>query len=614
MKKIVLFFIIIFFSFYKTVFASEEFTTICKTTYQISETGTANITQEISLVNQKPDLYVSEYTLNLTDENVQNARGWDRVGPLKTKVFFANGSTNISVSFNEKVVGKGQTLSFIIKYEIPKFAKKEGQLTRIVLPKLGEENLPNQFNLEVKTPSNLGFLAFSSLPPKESFKKDNFNIFTFDKNDFINTGVILEFGEYQIFDFSLTYYLQNLENQTVIEKISLPPDTNYQSVEYFEITPNPLNLTIDEDGNWLASFELLQNLKLEIKVQGRVKIFPSFLDRFSQNHENLNQYLAPKAFWEVDDQKIKKLAKKFKNPKEIYDFVINTLSYDYEKLKEERKRYGAIGSLDNPNRASCLEFTDLFVALARASGIPAREIEGFAYTDDPKLRPLQLSLDILHSWPEYYDQKSSSWKMIDPTWGKTTGGFDYFNNFDMSHFTFVIHGLDSQYPLPPGSYKQESQLGKNIFVEFGNNLPTLKSKIDLDLAISSPNFLKREVTGFLEIKNLGPSAVYKLPIQVITSPSININFSQSEIPYLLPFGKSKITFNLKNIFSILKNVNEELVTVKVGDQEIQKSFNLRPELLGLLINILCYFLITIFLVLVISFVFHFLHIKRFKKK
>ncbi len=30
--------------------------------------------------------------------------------------------------------------------------------------------------------------------------------------------------------------------------------------------------------------------------------------------------------------------------------------------------------------------------------------------------------------------------MIDPTWGATTGGVDYFETLDFDHFAFVVKG------------------------------------------------------------------------------------------------------------------------------------------------------------------------------
>ncbi|GAI19887.1 unnamed protein product, partial [marine sediment metagenome] len=65
---------------------------------------------------------------------------------------------------------------------------------------------------------------------------------------------------------------------------------------------------------------------------------------------------------------------------------------------------GALKALNSKNPVVCMEFTDLFIALCRAAGIPVREVNGYAHTNNPKLRPLSLTLDVLHAWPEYYDE------------------------------------------------------------------------------------------------------------------------------------------------------------------------------------------------------------------
>jgi len=92
-KKIFFLFthIILFFSLFILfgncfVYAIDDFKTICGTTYRVSEDLKASVTQEISLVNLKPDLYVSQYSLLLGGDQIVNVAGWDRLGPLTIKV------------------------------------------------------------------------------------------------------------------------------------------------------------------------------------------------------------------------------------------------------------------------------------------------------------------------------------------------------------------------------------------------------------------------------------------------------------------------------------------------------------------------------------------------
>src|SRR5581483_5024862 len=105
-----------------------------------------------------------------------------------------------------------------------------------------------------------------------------------------------------------------------------------------------------------------------------------------------------------------------------------------------------------------------------------------AYTQNTTQRPLSLLKDILHAWPEYYDDKKMTWIMVDPTWGNTTGGVDYFNLLDFDHFVFTIDGQSSVNPLPAGAYKNSEQKNKkDVSVTFNSNfdLPDSKEQISL---------------------------------------------------------------------------------------------------------------------------------------
>lgn len=564
--KIILFFFTFSFPLYfssKEIYGQQEFKTISQITYKFYENGNCAVTHEISLINLKPEVYVTEYLLKITGENVINPQAWDLFGPLKLTSTKEGNTTSIFLKFNESVVGKNQALSFIVKYEIINLAKKEGNVWKIILPKINESVEESVYSLFVKVPLSYGDVAFSS-PSFESFEKEgSYAIYSFPKNKILQRPLMMEFGYFQVFDFTLLYQLKNQSSSKSIATIAIPPDTAYQKVGYTSIDPSPEEVNTDEDGNWLAKFILQPNSEIEIKVKGKVQVFPK-----PQNNEYVKslspeRYLEEKLYWEVNNPEIKNIAQNLKNPKDIYNFLINKLSYDYERIKIDKKRLGAVETLKNPTNSLCLEFTDVFVTLSRAAGIPAREIEGFAITDNPKLRPLSLVHDVLHAWPEYYDFEKRYWKMIDPTWGKTTGGFDYFDNFDMSHITFVIHGVDSQYPLPPGSYKLNNEV-KNIFVEYGDSFFSNLPKPEIKIVLNNLPPLSVKGFGFLEIFNPGPTAIYNLPLEITSN--INMIFEPSEkiVSHLLPFSKKIIPFEIKLPSFFLTTLNT-LITIKLGN-------------------------------------------------
>jgi hypothetical protein len=75
----------------------------------------------------------------------------------------------------------------------------------------------------------------------------------------------------------------------------------------------------------------------------------------------------------------------------------------------------------------CNEHTQLFVALARAAGIPARAAAGLAHVGGKFY---------YHAWPEVFVGK---WVAVDPTFGQSPA--------DAAHLRFVYGGLARQAEL-----------------------------------------------------------------------------------------------------------------------------------------------------------------------
>ena len=86
----------------------------------------------------------------------------------------------------------------------------------------------------------------------------------------------------------------------------------------------------------------------------------------------------------------------------------------------------AVEVLDT-RRGDCNEHTILFVALARAVGLPARTAAGLVYANGNFY---------YHAWPEVY---LGEWVAVDPTFGQFPA--------DASHLRFTIGGLARQMEL-----------------------------------------------------------------------------------------------------------------------------------------------------------------------
>jgi hypothetical protein len=348
-------------------------------------------------------------------------------------------------------------------------------------------------------------------------------------------------------------------------------------------------MEIDSDGNWVATYTLKSRERIDVRARGYVQIFASIRPFPRPRQESLSQNLQEQSYWEINNPQIMEIAKKYKTPREIYDYVANTLKYDYQRVRPNVERLGAVKALQNSSSAICMEFTDLFIALARANGIPAREINGFAYTENPEIQPLSLVNDVLHAWPEYYDAEIGAWVPVDPTWGSTTGGVDYFSKLDLRHFTFVVHGTSSTKPYPAGSYKLGSNPQKDVFVSFGtlpkerNESLNINAKIDVWVPLIS-NRLE------VNIINPGPVAKYNILPKVYFD---NKEIETSEnIKTLLPFQNYTTYIDIP--FSFLGTRTPDSVKIIVGTEEVNIATNKNQVVLyNLLFIFICLFLIII---------------------
>ena len=492
----VLIFLILFLSLSTPVFANQEFTLNQKINYQIDNQGNAFVVQESELINNYSEIYPQNYQITISSTNITNITSNDSFGNILQKTEVVGDQTQIYLKFNQASIGKNQITKFKLNYTIPKFAIQKGNTWEISLPDFQQIKDKDNIDLNILLPSSFGNLSFASSNPNQITNLNQQTQISFTTNNVKNKNILLIFGDYQLFDFNLKYFLSNSSNSTKTQQIAIPPQTNNQKITYQQINPQPQNIVIDQDGNWLAEYRLTANQNLEINISGQAKVIHSN-QTFAKI--NPNQYLKAQTFWPTQNQELIKMAQNLKTPKDIFEFVVNYLSYKTNNF-EVSIRKGSDLAIINPNDSLCTEFTDLFITLARIKGIPAREVEGFAYTNNQKIKPINENTDILHAWPQYYDNTKQSWISVDPTWTNTSSGVDFFNDLDPNHLAFVFHGLDSQNPLTPGSYKNNQNV-KTVEVNF--------SKTEL-----TSNFFP------LEIKNL-PSSIFGKQTIKVYNPNLN---------------------------------------------------------------------------------------------
>ncbi len=222
--------------------------------------------------------------------------------------------------------------------------------------------------------------------------------------------------------FKISYKFELPGKTEKIEFITLVPDDYYPRQKVHETRYSIIPAEIfKSDNNSYARFVLADpEDSFVIDIISALELFRYDMDTASQigNFPNNNldiseSYIQQENYIEKDSPLIQETCRDFKEKrqidsvKQIYNFVLDNMSYSGYNPGD----LGAAAAL-NAGSGDCTEYSDLFVTLCRARGIPARFIEG--YTIDMH------NLDIGHNWTEVY-LDDYSWVPFDPTYDDTDG-------------------------------------------------------------------------------------------------------------------------------------------------------------------------------------------------
>jgi len=592
-KAILILLITLIFSirFPKNIIA-EDYNVDLKSEYIIDEYGLGHIKLIYNIKILRSETSIKEFNIFLYKLKPLNIEVKENDKNLDYKLEEQNDSTNIKLNFNDTFYGIGEYKNIILSFNENNISKVSGNVLEINIPKI-ENNELNNFETSILIPKNKGKEAYISPNPTDVSYTDKYIKYYFNKSSINNIGIIAAFGDFQIFNFRINYSLKNRDILNNTLEIPIPPDTPYQKIYIENINPKPENIYVDNNGNWIAKYNLKSFQDINVLLQGSAQIFSNPRELYNQTPQSVLNNLNESKYWQTNNQEIKDLALKLKTVENIYYYVSHNLKYNPDRIRSDSKRLGSLEALEFPQDALCTEYTDLFITLTRALKIPSREIQGFAYTDNPSIQPLSLVSDVLHSWPEYWDTVKNNWISVDPTWESTTGN-DYFNTFDMKHIAFVIHGSDSEFPSPPGSYKISNNPKKDIYVNYGELPENRNSLINIDYSNELLlNPLKRKVEYY--IKNDGYSSEYNINIEVkddsnklIKSLKINTLPPHSYFKDVIYINKDLLGYKSTKLIKITSDNNSIEIPLSNSKYTIYK------------IIIITFFVIIISLIMVIK--------------
>lgn len=142
------------------------------------------------------------------------------------------------------------------------------------------------------------------------------------------------------------------------------------------------------------------------------------------------EYLRPEPLIQSDDEGIIQAAEELASWRFMWDKdpkrVTRVLTTGVNRMLEKRITFSVPNAVQvlESRQGDCNEHTVLFVAMARALGLPARTAVGLVYVD---------GAFFYHAWPEVW---LGEWVAVDPTFGQYPA--------DAAHLRFVIGGLAQQ--------------------------------------------------------------------------------------------------------------------------------------------------------------------------
>ncbi|MCA9266171.1 MAG: transglutaminase domain-containing protein, partial [Planctomycetales bacterium] len=162
-----------------------------------------------------------------------------------------------------------------------------------------------------------------------------------------------------------------------------------------------------------------------VRVEGTVRVTTFSTQRVEPRSRD--DYLQPTPWWPVDHVEIAKLAQEITGAaRDDGDKLIALLAWfqdsqNFRFAGQTGSRYGVLKALGQ-RHGHCWDYADLFVTLARAGGLPCREVMGWLHEGEG------------HVWCEV--AVGSHWRQVDPSSGYACGS-DYVplvvsNNGDMS--------------------------------------------------------------------------------------------------------------------------------------------------------------------------------------
>ena len=309
--------------------------------------------------------------------------------------------------------------------------------------------------------------------PTETIDTGDYFEYTIGQESLVGSNIWLQIGDNQYYEFAIKQKVKASDDinkgyfneyRLIIPRDIVEAEVK-QDVYFSKLDPEPKEVLTDDEGNLIAVFAIPSHQETTVSVEGYAVVKRLEKKITNENSGELSdippskytKYLNPAEFWEVKDASIIARAQELLGEKSnVYDVIETNYNHivesiDYSEVKRFgiNERQGALKTLQG-GAAVCMEYSDLFLTLSRAQGIPARAAFGYGY--DARLE--EQGQDA-HQWVQVFIPEQNEWISVDVTWGESgptlIGG-------DLNHFYTHVAAID---PNTPASIERTSY-GKRV--------------------------------------------------------------------------------------------------------------------------------------------------------
>jgi transglutaminase-like putative cysteine protease len=324
--------------------------------------------------------------------------------------------------------------------------------------------------------------------------------------------------------YRYTFTNEGSETEDVFEfEIPGPFETELQDILQINCTPAPASTSYDDSGNPRYKFvvesvapgtQTTITLNQILKIRLPQEIDESYSKQLDEIPSDLLVYTIADEYWEVDDTTINTLSHDLtydktsvqEKVKAIYNYVVDNIEYDYDKLKRQQnrepsERYGAIQT-NALKKGVCEDYGDLFVTLCRASGIPAIVVEGFVYERDGQFPQEKTA----HSWVEAYIPEYG-WLQVDPTWA-------IFGQLEGRHISELVKMESSEIPEVVWRSREPFSSVMNYHIELLETKGSFTPELNIIATYKDETQFTDEINIDLKIQNLGNGTSYSTRLTI----------------------------------------------------------------------------------------------------